>query len=264
MSLRSIVSSGLFLLGMIPHAAAGLQAPIQDVFCPREGKSFVLYIVPEGASVTKGQLVCSLGPAESLASIQLERVSVRQTEASYQQSKHAREAAEIAVREYEERTFKNQLEKADGDIATAEAELQRNRGRVEWLNQRRLHCTFGLLAQEVHDRREVIRAEFILEKCINRKKILVEFTKPKTILELRAKIEMARVQELFCKLTHEIEKSKENGLRRQSRNVQILASIDGSVRLARPTRLVEEGAEVSEGQLLLRITPDSKGTHAKP
>ena len=38
----------------------------------------------------------------------------------------------------------------------------------------------------------------------------------------------------------------------------VLAPIDGTVRLARPARLVEVGAEVCKDQLLLRVMPSGK------
>jgi HlyD family secretion protein len=263
MRFRSIVSSGLFLLGTTHFGSASPQAPIENVLCPREGKSFILYIVPEGASVTKGQLLCSLGPAESLASIQLQRISVRQTEASYQQSKHAREAAEVAVREYEERTFKNQVEKAERDIALAEAELERANDRLEFTRNRLVK---GIVspAQLRFDTLAVNKAKTVLQETNSRKQMLVEFTKEKTIKKLRADVEKFRVEELSRKLTYEREKAKEDRLLRQIPNVQILAPMDGSVRHARPSSLVEQGAEVRKGQLLLQIMPGSKVTPAKP
>jgi HlyD family secretion protein len=254
----------MVLLGTIRLVAAAPQdsGPIENVFCPMEGKNIVLYIVPEGGRVAKGQLVCSLGPAGSRARLVPQQISTRKAEASYQEGKLAREAAEVAVREYEERTFKRQLKEADADIALAEAELQSARDRVErWTKV--LHCTLGSESQQLSDRLAVNKAKSTLQESAYRKKMLLEFTKRKSILQLRAEVEQARVQELSRLAAYEREKRREEQLRGRSGKVQVLAPIDGSVRYARPTSLVEEGAEVCEGQLLLRIVPDSKVTPAK-
>jgi HlyD family secretion protein len=265
MRLRSIALPALIFLATLRLAESAPQAPgpIEDVFCPNTGNSVILYIVPEGARVTKGQLLCLLDQGAPRASIEHQQISTRQAEAAYAQARLSREVAEIAVREYEEGTFKQNLETVNGDIALAEVEFQRASDRLDWAKKmaERKYVSPG---QVTSDELTLQKARFAVEQHRTQKKVLVEYTRSKTLKELRAEVEKARSEELSRKAKHELEKAKEEKLRRQLKNVQILSPIDGSVQLARPTRLVEEGAEVSEGQLLLRITPDSKGTHAKP
>jgi HlyD family secretion protein len=262
MRFRSMVSSAVFLLTTAHFVAASPQATIEDVFCPTEGKRNILYIVPEGASVTKGQLVCLLSAGGSRTNIEYQKIGIRKAEASYAEASLTREVAEVELRHYEE-GFKLQLDDIDRDTAQAETELQRARDRLEQTT--RLLPTYP--APPRHNQSvwlAVNKAKFTLEQLATSKKILIEFTRPKRIKELRGEIEKARVEEQSTKATYEREKAKEDGLRSQSRNVQILAPIDGTVRLARPARLVEEGAEVCEGQLILRIVPDSKAMPARP
>jgi HlyD family secretion protein len=265
MRLRSIALPGLFFLATIHFAGAAPQAPgtIEDVFCPSKGESVILYIVPEGAHVTKGQLLSLLDPRGSRASVEHQQISTRQAEAAYSQSRLTREVAEIAVLEYEEGTYKQQLATIDGDIALAEADLQRSRDRLEWA-KKMAEKKYVSQGQVTSDEQTLQKARFAVEQHKTHKKVLVEYTRSKTLKELRAEVEKARSEELSRKATHELEKAKEEGLRRQVRNVQILSPMNGSVQHARPTRLVEEGAEVCEGQLILRIVPDAKATPAKP
>jgi hypothetical protein len=63
---------------------------------------------------------------------------------------------------------------------------------------------------------------------------------------------------LAKKATLELERSKVHGIGSRTRASVILAPIDGTVRLARPSRLVEVGAEVCQDQHLLRIVPAEK------
>jgi HlyD family secretion protein len=265
MRLRSIALPCLLVLATIRVVTAAPQAtgPIEDVFSPTVGDSRVLYIVPEGSKVTKGQLICLLDQGGSRSSIEHQQTTIRQAETAYQQAKLSREVAEVAVHEYEEGTYKQQLETVNGDIALAQADLQRTRDRLEWA-QRMREKQYISPAQELSDRLAMNKAKYTLEQTNTSKKVLLEFTKEKTIKQLRAEVEKARAEELSRQATYELAKTKGNGLRRQVKNVQILAPIDGSVRLARPTRLVEEGAAVCEGQLLLRIVPDLKGTPTTP
>jgi HlyD family secretion protein len=261
MRLRSIVLPGLLVLATIRVVAAAPQAtgPIEDVFSPAGGNNRVLYIVPEGGRVTKGQLVCLLDQGATRSSPEHQETSVRQAETAYQQAKLSREVAEIAIREYEEGTFKQQLETVDGDIALAEAELQRTRDRLEWA-KKMADKKYISPGQVTNEELTLQKARFAVEQHKTHKKVLVEYTRLKTLKELRAEVEKARADELSHKATYELEKSKDGGLRRQVKNIQILSPIDGSVRLARPTRLVEEGVEVCEGQLLLRIVPEPTST----
>jgi biotin carboxyl carrier protein len=75
---------------------------------------------------------------------------------------------------------------------------------------------------------------------------------------LRADVEQARVDELSRLAAYEREKRRGDQFFRKFGIAQVLAPIDGTVQHIHPTPTVEEGAEVREGQLLVRIQPEPR------
>lgn len=60
------------------------------------------------------------------------------------------------------------------------------------------------------------RCEFALEQAQSKRKVLVEYTKPKTLKELRSAVEKARSDELAKQAAWELEKAKGTKLGRQN------------------------------------------------
>ena len=229
----------------------------EDVFSESEGERAVIYIAPEGAHVTKGQVVCVLDADPASPGLKIQAINVRQAEASYQQARLTREVAETAVAEYVEGTFKQHLETIQGNIAMAEADLKRAEDRYAW-SRRMAEKKFISDAQKTSDKLSLDKARFALEQVITNRAVLLTYTKAKTIKGLRAEAEKARSDELAKKATLDLERSKPKETERQARPGVVLAPTDGTVVLARPTRLVEVGAEVCKDQLLLRVMPSGK------
>ncbi len=98
---------------------------------------------------------------------------------------------------------------------------------------------------------------------MSKKKVLIDFTKGKTIKELQSEVEKARSDELAKNATYELEMTKEKKLERQIANCEIKAPADGLVVYANdPNRAfgsgqpqIEEGATVRERQKIFSL-PD--------
>ena len=107
------------------------------------------------------------------------------------------------------------------------------------------------------------KAKFALEQAQSKKKVLVDYTKHKTIKELQSEVEKARSDELAKKATFALEDSKEKKLEKQIANCDIKAPADGLVVYANdPNRAfgsnqpqIEEGATVRERQKIFSL-PD--------
>jgi len=266
MRLRTITLPALFLLasglgvrgeGPSKPAAEGPAARPESVFSEAEGDRAVVYIVPEGARVTKGQVVCVLDAIPESGASKDQKITVRQAEASYDQAKLTREVAEVAVAEYEQGTFRQSLQTIQGDIAMAEADLKRAEDRLGWSRKMR-EKRFVSEAQVTADRFGHEKARFVLEQARTSKDVLLKYTKEKTLKELRAEVEKARSDEMAKKRTLDLERAKARTLEASMRPGVVLAPIDGTVVLARPTKLVAVGMEVCKDQLLLRVVPRGK------
>jgi HlyD family secretion protein len=229
----------------------------ENLFSEAEGLRTIVYIAPEGAPVAKGQVVCVLDAIPAPDGLKNQKITAAQAEASYRQAELTRQVAEVAVKEYEEGTFKQNLEVMKGNIAMAKAELKRAEDRYEW-SRRMAEKKFASEAQRTSDKLNLEKAKFTLEQVNSSHAVLLNYTRPKTIKELRSEVEKARSDELAKKATLELERSKVKAIESRTRASVILSPIDGTVRLARPSRLVEVGSEVCQDQHLLRVVPSEK------
>ena len=232
------------------------------VYCQVEGTTTILTIMPEGTRVKKGDLVCELDSATLSESLTNQRISTEGAKAAYEQAKLTREVAEIAVREYEDGIYGQDKATINGEIKLAESDLARAVDRVEWAN-RMFDKGYVSLAQKKTEELNLQKAQFALEQANSKLKVLEEFTKAKTIKELRSDVEKALSDEKAKEQTYELEKQKEAKYERQIANCKLFAPGDGLIVYANdPGRnfgsnqpQIEEGASVRERQAIFSL-PD--------
>jgi multidrug efflux pump subunit AcrA (membrane-fusion protein) len=233
-----------------------------DVFCEVEGQTTIISIVPEGKRVKKGDVVCELDSAALRDSLTNQKISTQSADAAYQNAVLTREVAEIAVTEYEEGTFVQELQTVEGEIKLAESDLTRSDDRVVWATKM-YDKGYVSKAQKVSEELAFQKARFALEQAQSKKMVLEKYTRNKTVKELKSEVEKARSDELAKKQTYELEKSKEEKLVKQIEKCKLIAPGDGLVVYANdPNRAfgnnqpqVEEGATVRERQKIFSL-PD--------
>jgi RND family efflux transporter MFP subunit len=249
-----------------------------DVYCNVEGRTTIIYIVPEGTHVKKGDRICELDSAALRDQLVNQRITTKSAEAAYQNAKLTREVAEIAVIEYKEGIYpqesgalKGALMVAEASVRRAGARLDRTRNARQRLNQAgaadKTRATELLAELEIADRidaaeQAVEREKMALEQAQTKQHLLQNYTRGKTIKALEVDLERAHSNELAKQATWELEKTKEENLKRQIQVCSILAPADGIVVYANdPIRLghgqpaIEEGAMVRQRQKILSI-PD--------
>ncbi len=234
----------------------------EDVQCEVEGSTTIIFILPEGTKVTKGQKVCELDSATLKDNLKNQTITKTGAEASFQQAKLTREVAEVAVIEYEKGTYKQEFETIQGDIAMAQAELKRAEDRFEWTSKMR-DKGYVSEAQKTSDKFNLDKAKFTLEQAQTRMEVLLKYTKGKTLKELGAEVEKAKSDELAKKATLQLEQDKEAKLVKQIEHCILNAPGDGLVVYANePGRFggqnqvqIEEGAAVRERQKIFSL-PD--------
>jgi HlyD family secretion protein len=210
----------------------------QDAYALVEGQTTIIMILPEGSRVTKSAA------------------------ANYENAKLTREVAEIAVKEYVEGIYLQDLQTVEGEIKLAESDLSRSEDRLDWA-RRMYDKGYVSLATKNSEELTLKKARFALEQAQSKKKVLTEYTRPKTIKELQSEVEKTLSDELAKKATKELEEGKEKKLEKQIAACKITAPSDGLVVYANdPTRAfmsnapqVEEGATVRERQKIFSL-PD--------
>ena len=148
-----------------------------------------------------------------VASLVLWRVSVRlglaqrQAQASYQQAKLVREVAEYALKEYQEGVYLQDKATCLGQIALAEANLERARDRLEWSTK--MHAK-AFLSKPSHISNQLAeqKADFDLEQARMQYKVLEKYTKDKQTKMLQSDIQKARSDEQSKLATCQMQQSR--------------------------------------------------------
>jgi len=233
----------------------------QDAYCLVEGQTTILMIKPEGTPVKKDEIVCELDSASLRDQLVNQRITTKSAEANHENAKLTREVAEISVIEYVEGIFKQDQATVEGEIKLAESDLSRSEDRLDWA-RRMFDKGYVSMATKVSEELTLKKNRFALEQAQSKKKVLISYTKDKTIKELQSEVEKARSDELAKKATWELEASKEKKLEVQIVNCTIKAPADGIVVYANdPNRAftgqpqVEEGAQVRQQQKIFSL-PD--------
>jgi RNA polymerase sigma factor (sigma-70 family) len=272
------VKSGKFTSAV--HEPGALEAlHSEDVVSPIQGPTTLLSLVPEGTKVKKGDVVGELDSASLRDRLVNQRITTKAAEANYQNARLRREVAEIAVTEYVEGIYRADRATVVGDIKLAESALSKAQRRMERLRKYREELSLllkthaatrgsgDILAQvDLDDRidsaeQDRIREQLSLEKVQGKLDLLDNYTKPKTIKELKSEVERALSNELAKRDIWQLEKEKEARLERQIAGCKLVAPCDGRVvygnnpnrPAGRDDARIAINDTVREKQLILRI-----------
>jgi multidrug resistance efflux pump len=231
-----------------------------DVFNPVEGRVVVLTSRPDGTRVTKGDIVCELDSNELKERLATQEIVVRGAEADVHGARIAREVAALAVTEYKEGTFFQEHATANGEIKLAESNLARAEDRLDW-TRRMYEKGYASKAEAVSEELTLMKERFALEQAATKLKVLLDYTKDKTIKTLTGSVETARACELGKQAALERERSVQRRLMDQIKRCTVVAPVGGRIEYASP---IGVGAVVHDGQLLFRVVPDgATGSKAK-
>jgi multidrug resistance efflux pump len=229
------------------------EAKGEGVYNTVEGKTTIVSIKPLGSRVTKGELVCELESFAVRARLAKQELTTKAAEAPYEYAKRAREIAELGVTEYLEGIFAPQLKAVDRDIALAESELKRAEQTLATM-KRMVEKGLGPQSRVDAATLTVQQARLSLEKSQGKKSTLQRFTKERKLKELQSKVERARAEELARQADCGREQSALEQLKKQIEHCKLLAPTSGRLIYS---ETIEEGADVSQGELLFRVVPEA-------
>ena len=227
-----------------------------------EGMTTIIKIVPEGTTVTKGQIVCTLDSATLRDNLVNQEIATKRAKADYDQTVKTLEVAKIAVNEYLFGTFPSDKQTAEGSIKLAESDLIKAQDRLEWSN-RMTKIGYVAASQNQSDKLAKDKAQYTLEQSQRQLEVLIKYTKTKQMTELQANVEKATSDMLAKQQTFELEKTKQEKLEKQIDKTILYAPNDGLVVYANETGrfggnnqpMIEEGAQVRERQKIFSL-PD--------
>jgi HlyD family secretion protein len=148
------------------------------------------------------------------AKLRAQQMATRKAKANYEIARLTHELAEIAVEEYQEVNYPRDLATIEREIKLAKADLTRSEDRVEWA-RRMLEKHYIEPGQKISEDLNFQKAKFTFEQSQSRLNVLEQYTKIKTIKELKSEVEKSLSDELAKKQAWNLEKAKETELERQ-------------------------------------------------
>lgn len=235
-----------------------------DIKCQVAGGSSILSIVADGSLVKKGDKLVQMDQSGIEDQINAQKIVYEKARSSVIQAEKDFEVAQIAVKEFLEGTYKQQLQDQQSKITIAEENLRTAQNSLQ--HTLRIFRKGYVSQLELEGQQfSVQRAQLDLDSARTAKTVLEEFTKTKTMKDLESKVETARAKMESEKAAFSLEEAKLKKLQDQLANCVITAPQDGMVVYANEQSQsrfggqqgaqIEEGAAVRERQNILRL-PD--------
>jgi HlyD family secretion protein len=155
------------------------------------GASTILEIIPNGATVKKGDVLCRLDASEYEDVAQAQTLRVLQHQAEMVQTALALQSAEIALKEYREGLLPQDIVGMRGRIALAESEMKAASDRLAW-SERMMDKGYASRAQVANDRQALLSATLRLEQAQMELDTYRRYNSSKTLVSLQAEVEKAR------------------------------------------------------------------------
>ena len=222
-----------------------------DVFNPIEGRLVVLTSRPEGTRVEKGEIVCEFDASELKDRLAAQDLVVRGADAEVHGTRITRDVAVMALNEYKEGTFRQEFAAIEGEIKLTETQLSRAEDQLDWA-RRMFEKGYVSMSEKTSNELRLKQARFALEQAQSRKKVLLDYSKEKTIKALTGAVETARGIELAKQAAAESARSAQKKLAGQIGRCKIAAPAGGRIAYAVP---LGTGAVVHDGQLLFHVVP---------
>lgn len=233
-----------------------------DIKCEVQGGSTILWIIPDGTEVRKGEELVRLDTAAIQEKIDLQRIAYEKAKAIKIEAEKNYESAKIAVQEYIEGMFVQNLQTLQVAATVAKENLESARNSLQFTN--RMHRK-GYVTTLQRDAQAfaVQRAQLDLDVAEKAIEVLEKFTKPKTVVGLESVRDAAEAKMASEESAFKLEEDRLKRLEVELEKCVIKAPADGMVVYANQNEGrrnsestgIEEGALVRERQTLIQL-PD--------
>ena len=232
-----------------------------DVASQVEGQATVIYLIPEGTDVKKGDLLVELDSSDVDEKLDSQIVQTNTSRATLNSSRASLRSAQISLEEYVEGTFEQSWMEYENTIFEAEQTRKQQADSAKF-TERLLNLNYSTELQLEIDKVAEEKAKNSLEVANLKKNTLLKYTSEKQITSLMSDIETARAKVDSDKNSYNINLNRENRYRAISANCKIKAPQDGQVvyanqdsRRMSESEMIKEGSTVRQRQVLIRL-PD--------
>jgi len=240
-----------------------------EVRCQVAGGGTIIWIIADGSMVEEGQELVRLDQSVIEDQLNTQKINYEKARATKIQADEDYAAACISVKEYDEGTYLKDLQAAESQIKIAMENL-RSAENTDTHTERMFRKGFVTALQLEADKFAVERAKLDLDAAQTSKKVLQDFTRPKTLKGLQATRDAAEARTRSEQAALNLEKDKLDRLQNQLKFSVIKAPQHGMVIYANEmsgrsrgfggnqNSTIEEGAVVRERQTLIRLPDLSK------
>lgn len=241
-----------------------------DVRCEVKSKAggstaaTILWIALPGTKVQPGDKLIEFDSSSLKADETQQTIATEQARANLTQGQLLVETARIAVNEYLEGTFQQELQTVEAEIVVAEETLRRAQDYHRYSEKLSLKGYVTAVQLEA-DLFAVRNAELALAAAKTKKKVLVEFTKPKMVKTLESAVASNEALMHAQKAALNLEEKKLNDVRDQIKKCLVYAPAAGQVvyhnegdRRGNPELVIAEGVSVRERQIVIRLPDPSR------
>ncbi len=154
------------------------------------------------------------GPDDLEAQLSVQPMKIESAKASLKSAELTRQAAAIAVTEFEKGALIQEDASTDQELKLARRDIERLKRRIPQSNNPRLQIERAAKGANVNVAPLVIAeleekiAGFVAESADAKRKVFLEYTKPHQLKALQSEVEKTRSDELAKRATWEIEQSK--------------------------------------------------------
>ena len=228
------------------------------------GSTRIISIRPEGEPVAAGEVVCELDSSAFQDEVIAQKIRYDQAKAWVTQARSILEVNEISLREYRDGIYKQDLQLVRQYLSSCRTEEDRARNNLTWSKEVYLKG-FRALSQYQADGLAMERSEIALGEAERMERRLVDFTGPKILKSLEAKLEANRADSLAQAAAFQLESDRLKRLEKAVQACTLRAPHEGIVVYSLPpsngwrpaTAVIMEGATVREGQAIFEL-PDAK------
>jgi multidrug resistance efflux pump len=234
----------------------------------KPGSTRIVSILSEGTNVKKGDVVCELDASAFHDEMKLQKIRYAQAKAWVDQVHAIYEVNLITLTEFRDGIFPQDLKLINQYIETCRVDKERAERNLVWsreVTNKGLRTHSQLKADELSNQ----RASIALEEAEGMYDRLANYTGPKILKSLEAKVKAIEADKKNQEVSFELEKQRMARLQKCIDNCTLRAPDDGIVVYAQLTNgwgrvesQIEEGVTVREGQPIFQL-PDPKHMKVK-
>ena len=234
----------------------------------KPGLTRIVTILPEGRRVKAGDVVAQLDASAYEEEERSQKIRFLQARSYVEQAESMLEVARIALREYRDGIFPQDLQLIRQYIESCEIERSRSAGNLKW-SREMLAMSYRTPFQVKSDELSLQQADIALPEANGMLRRLSEWTAPKLIKQLEANVAAIESDLLTQKASFSLEDQRLKRLQRNIAHCTVKAPGDGIVvyanqtdRMGQVTSSIDEGVPVREKQPIFHL-PDPQHMRVK-